>query len=198
MLRKLALSLLLCAGFLTACTPGDEAPPENPLVFLGQDLVDLLHVSQIDGNYFEGVSKFEDCTFVPIESAGCVGLEWAQGQVDAQVEYNTVLIIDLQNNGVSGRLLLAVPHFNAAPNSYTVGVAGSSTLATDTNLTTLTLSQTSVTANVAQADLNMSLTSFRAEQLNGSLLGTMTVRLTQTGRAEDSTITYAFTLDKKL
>ena len=199
MSRKLALLLLLCMTLFTAaCTPGDEAPPEEGLTFLGQNLTDLLTVARINGNYFEGVAAFEDCNFVPTISAGCAGLEWAQGVVDAQVPNNTVLIIDLQNNGITGRLALAVPHFNAAPNTYTLGITGSTARSTDTNLTVLTVAQTSVTPNVAQAGLNLELTSFRAEQREESLVGTMNVTLTQTGIADVGKLTYGFALKRKL
>ena len=199
MSRKLVLSLLLSTSlFAAACTPGDEALPEDQLVILGQSLTDLARISTITGNYFEGVAAFEDCNYVPVISGGCAGLQYTQGLVDEQIDKNTVLVMELRDNVITGRLHLAVPHFNAAPNTYTVGVTGTTSLSTDSNLTVLTLTQASVTPNVIGPNLDMALAAFRAEQRDGDLVGNMQLTLTQTGIADVAKLTYGFTLKKKL
>src|SRR5690606_15066924 len=121
MIKKLILaSLVSCALFSTACQPGDEAPPEQTLTFLGQDLPDLLGVGALNGTYWQGTAAIETCSYVPLTpetAAGCSLLQDAQNLVDSNITANTSLTVD-RSAGLNATLTVFVPHFNLLPNGY--------------------------------------------------------------------------------
>lgn len=202
MSRTLILSLLISLSMLvSACQPGDEAPPEEGLQILGQSIPELLGISTINGNYWEGTSGFEDCVYTPVAGTtlyNCSLLETAQNFVDANIARNTILLLDLQGNVVNAQMILAVPHFNGVANTFDIRLRGGSSTGSDPNYPVLILTQTSSSQLAAGAGLSASVSEFRAEQRLDLLIGEMKVRLTDASKTDTATITYGFSLEKKL
>lgn len=195
------ITLLMLSA--VACRSGDEEPPESEQTIMGINLLELIHVNTLEGIFWEGQVNLEECVYfsenIVQTVTSCDFITEAQKIVDANVQNNMRVSLYLQDNIIRGNLYLIIPHFNLAPNPYTITVSGGSEQSSDEDKTVVKMSQIESLSEPRDSLYRAGLLEgFSADQMKDKLSGTVKLNLTQQGITDSAVLTYSFNLERKL
>ena len=194
--RFLALAVALAVFSTAYCKSGDEEPSDD------QELLNLLDVNVANGIFWSGNTSQNSCSAGdPVTTAAVCN---TQSYLETTFQTGTTNNLNLaltSGNPPAGTITLIVPHpDNAISNSFIIPVSGDLGGGYETgNGVSRVLTLSTATATTASsANVQIQLVSFRAQQTEKTVEGTMVIRFLRNNSADASyDVEYSLQLDKQ-